>query len=142
MNISQSEPLSTVSINQNQEIVSQMFAALNAGDGAKYLSFMDEEVKVTYFGDHVFSGTYIGKSDLIKNFIPVMRSKLKGGLKLHVKNMIANSDQVVVECDGEAKTRTGLDYNNIYCIVMRLKNCKVVEIREYMDTSLTRAVIG
>lgn len=126
----------------NKEIVYQMFAALNAGDGAKYLSFMAEDVKITYFGDHVFSGTYIGKADFLQNFVPALRSRLEGGIKLQIKNIIAENDQVVVECDGEAKTKTGLDYNNLYCIVLRLKNNKVTEVREYMDTALTRAVFG
>ena len=126
----------------NKEIVHQMFAALNAGDGAKYLSYMAEDVRVTYFGDHVFSGTYTGKADLLQNFVPVLRSKLDGGLKLRIQNIIVEDDQVVIECDGEAKTKTGLDYNNIYCIVLKIKNNRVTEVREYMDTALTRSVFG
>lgn len=126
----------------NKDIVHQMFAALNDGNGAKYISFMAEDVRVTYFGDHVFSGTYIGKADFLQNFVPVLRSRIDGGIRFRIKNIIAEGDQVVVECEGEAKSKGGLDYNNLYCIVLKLKNDKVVEVREYMDTALTRDVFG
>ncbi len=57
-------------------------------------------------------------------------------------NAIAEGDQVVVEAQGEARTKDGRDYNNLYCIVLKLKDGKITEIREYTDTDLTKAIFG
>ena len=52
------------------------------------------------------------------------------------------SDQVFVEAEGESRTQNGLDYNNRYGIVLRLKDGKIAEIREYMDTELVKRIFG
>ena len=126
----------------NKQIVLAAYDALNAGDVAGYYARMSDDVEVTYFGDHRFSRTYRGKNDIAQNFAPPLRERLDGTIKLHVKNVIAEGDQVVVEAQGEARTKDGRDYNNLYCIVLRLAHGKITCIREYMDTDLTKRVFG
>lgn len=126
----------------NKKLVLDMYAALNVGDAAGYFAHMRDDVRVTYFGSHRFSRTFNGKADIMQNFVPPLRERLEGSIKLHVQNIIAEGDQVVVEAQGDARTKDGLDYNNLYCIVLRLQEGKVAEIREYMDTALTKAVFG
>jgi len=48
---------------------------------------------------------------------------------------------VVVLARGEVKTVRGEDYDNNYCFVIRMKDGKMVELREYMDTALAEAVL-
>ena len=126
----------------NKEVVLQAYAALNAGDAAGYFGCMTDDVQVTYFGNHRFARTFRGKADIMQNFVPPLLEHLEGSIKLHVTNTVSEGDQVVVEARGEARTKDGRDYNNLYCILLRLKNGKIVEIREYMDTSLTKAIFG
>ena len=40
------------------------------------------------------------------------------------------------------KTKAGVRYDNEYCLVYRLKDGRIVEIREYCDSVLTEAVLG
>lgn len=127
---------------KNKQVVLDAYAALNAGDAAGYFGRMSDEVKLTYYGSHRFSRTYQGKQDIMTNFVAPLRATLDGSLKLHVTNILGEGDQVVVEAKGEARTKGGLDYNNIYCIVIKLNNGKMAEIREYMDTDLTKQVFG
>ena len=47
-------------------------------------------------------------------------------------------DRVVVLARGEVKTVRGEDYNNEYCFVFRMREGKVLEVREYCDTALQR----
>ncbi len=54
----------------------------------------------------------------------------------------AEGDQVVVEFEGEGRTKDGRDYNNRYCSVFRIANGRIIHIREYLDTDLTRSVFG
>jgi len=126
----------------NKRLVLDAYVALNSGDAAGYFARMADDVQITYFGSHRFSRTFRGKQDLMKNFVPPLREGLDDSIKLHVKNVIGEGDQVVVEAQGEARTKDGLDYNNLYCIVLRLANDKIVEIREYMDTDLTQKIFG
>lgn len=68
--------------------------------------------------------------------------RLEGPIKITVTNAIAEGDQVFVEAEGESRTKDGLDYNNLYGIVLRLKDGKITEVREYMDTELVKAIFG
>jgi ketosteroid isomerase-like protein len=57
-------------------------------------------------------------------------------------NFIAEGDTVVVEAKGDNVTKTGDRYDNDYCMVWRLENGKVKEIREYCDSALVERVLG
>lgn len=126
----------------NKQAVLDAYAALNAGDAAGYFARMSDDVQVTYFGSHRFARTFRGKADIMQNFVPALRERLEGSIKLHVTNAIAEGDQVVVEAQGESRTKDGRDYNNRYCIFLKLKDGKITEIREYMDTELTKTIFG
>jgi len=56
--------------------------------------------------------------------------------------MIAEGDYVVVEARGKVTTKSGKAYNNNYCYVCRLREGKLVEVTEYMDTEMAAAVLG
>jgi ketosteroid isomerase-like protein len=103
---------------------------------------MDDDITLTYFGNHLFTGTYRGKKDILDNYVPVLLNRLEGPIKITVTNAIAEGDQVFVEAEGESRTKDGLDYNNLYGIVLRLKDGKITEVREYMDTELVKAIFG
>ena len=126
----------------NKQIVLDTYAALNAGDSAGYFAGMRDDVTVTYYGTHRVSGTYRGKADLMANLVPPLRARLDGMIKLHVRHVVAEGDHVVVEAHGEARTKDGQDYNNLYSIWLRLEDGKIAEIREYMDTELTKSIFG
>ena len=55
---------------------------------------------------------------------------------------IADGDHVVVEAVGEMRTKAGVPYNNDYCLIYRLRDGKIVEIREYLDSALCERVLG
>jgi uncharacterized protein len=126
----------------NKKTVLRAYAALKVGDVPSYLAAMSEDVTVTYFGNHRFSRTFRGKADILENFAPPLLARLEGPIKITVTNAIAEGDQVFVEAQGESRTKDGLDYNNLYGIVLKLKEGKIIEIREYMDTELTKNIFG
>jgi uncharacterized protein len=126
----------------NKQIVLKGYAALQAGDVASYFDGMAEDVTITYFGNHLFTGTYRGKADIMANYVPLLLSRLDGPIKVTVTNAIAEGDQVFVEAQGESRTKDGLSYNNLYGIVLKLRGGKIAEIREYMDTELVKNIFG
>jgi hypothetical protein len=79
---------------------------------------MADDGRLTFFGTHRFARTFFGKGDLMRNLVAPMRSRLDGLIKRHVKNAIAEGDRVVVEAEGEARTKGGRRYNNRCCILL------------------------
>jgi ketosteroid isomerase-like protein len=126
----------------NKQVVLKGYAALKAGDVATYLDGLAEDVTITYFGNHLFTGTYRGKADIMASYVPLLLSRLDGPIKITVTNAIAEGDQVFVEALGESRTKDGLSYNNQYGIVLKLRGGKIAEIREYMDTELVKNIFG
>lgn len=126
----------------NKQIVLNAYASLKAGNVDGYFNSMADDITLTYFGNHLFTGTYRGKKDILDNYVPVLLNRLAGPIKITVTNAIAEGDQVFVEAEGESQTKDGLDYNNLYGIVLRLKDGKIKEVREYMDTELVKTIFG
>jgi uncharacterized protein len=48
----------------------------------------------------------------------------------------------VIEARGDNLTRTGVRYDNDYCLVFRLESGRIKEIREYCDSVLTEKALG
>ncbi|MBB6466173.1 hypothetical protein HNQ96_002038 [Aminobacter lissarensis] len=126
----------------NKRIVLDAYASLKAGDVSGYLGAMSDDVTITYYGNHIFTGTYNGLADIMENYVPALLDVLDGPIRITVSNAIAEGDQVFVEAQGESRTKDGRDYNNQYGIVLKIKDGKIKTIREYMDTELTKAIFG
>lgn len=126
----------------NKQIVLKAYASLKEENIQGYFDSMADDITLTYFGNHIFTGTYRGKKDILDNYVPVLLNRLDGPIKITVTNAIAEGDQVFVEAKGESQTKDGLAYNNLYGIVLRLKDGKITEVREYMDTELVKAIFG
>ena len=127
---------------ENKQIVLDAFRAILAGDLKAYLARLDDDIEYTFFGDHRFGRTFRGKDDLVANMLKPVAQRIKGGIALQIDNVIAEGDHVVLESRGEAVTQDGKPYNNRYCVVVKVMNQKIVEIREYLDTALLRSIFG
>jgi ketosteroid isomerase-like protein len=57
-------------------------------------------------------------------------------------NFIADGDYVAVEARGDNVTKAGLRYDNQYCLVFRIENGKIKQIKEYCDSTLVERVLG
>jgi ketosteroid isomerase-like protein len=56
--------------------------------------------------------------------------------------MTAEDDRVVIEAKGRARSKSGADYNNDYCIVITVAHNKIRHVREYLDSELVTSVFG
>jgi len=63
-----------------------------------------------------------------------MFDQLKGGLKMTVKSLIAEGDKVAVEVESWGELQNGRVYNNEYHFLMTIRDGKIHEVREYLDT--------
>jgi hypothetical protein len=71
-----------------------------------------------------------------------LRSLLGARPRTMAFNFIAEGDYVVVEARGDNVTKTGVRYDNQYCIVWRIEDGRIKEIKEYCDSALVERVLG
>jgi ketosteroid isomerase-like protein len=85
----------------------------------------------------VLGGTYFGElltKDQMRKSLRSMAIGVPNGLNLKISRVIAEGDNVVVEADGNAPTAGGKTYANHYVWVLTIRDGKVLEGREFMDT--------
>ena len=127
---------------ENKEIIRTMFAELSKGNADAFLSTLADDVNFTIIGSTKFSGVFKGKAELVAKVLAPLGAQLENGLTMHVDNLIAEGDNVVLQGRGESTTKSGQAYNNTYAQVFRLENGKVQQVTEYLDTELVNAVFG
>ena len=61
---------------------------------------------------------------------------LEAPIQLQVREVIDGGDTVVSIAQGKSISKKGGAYNNEYCHVWKVKNNKIVELTEYLDTEM------
>ncbi len=113
-----------------------MYRALAEHQPEGFLDSLAENVRWTIIGTTEFSRTYEGKTALIKGLLEPFMAKMDGPAVIEPTNLIAEGDFVAMESRGRARTVYAKDYNNTYCHIFRIRDAKVVEVTEYLDTEL------
>jgi len=120
----------------NKEIITEIFTELSKGNDEPFLDAMSEDMQWNWMGSGQWSKSFIGKSEVLNDLWKNVRTTIKQPYKVIVHRIIADGDNVVVEMTGQNETTTDRQYKNNYCWICRLKNGKLCEINEYMDTEL------
>jgi hypothetical protein len=121
---------------ENKKLIQDAFAAWGRGDGAAFFNLLADDVRWTVIGSCPVSRTYTSKQEFFEGAAKPLNAKLAGPIQPTIRNIIAEGDQVVLQWDGKATTKSGKPYNNSYCWVMRIVNGKVKEGTAYIDTEL------
>lgn len=124
---------------ENKRIIAEAFDGLSRADARAFLDAMADDFTWIIEGQCRFSRRYDGKEAVRSELIPPLFANFATDYRNHAEEIIAEGDRVVVLARGEVKTRSGEDYNNSYCFVIRMRDGKMVELREYMDTALAEA---
>jgi ketosteroid isomerase-like protein len=132
-----------VSAADNKKLMESLFARVAAGDRKPLLDHIADDVVMRVTGHYSWSQTIRGKEALFRDFYGHLASLLADGNRRTVGHrFFADGDHVVVESVGEMQTKAGAPYNNEYCLIYRLRDGKIVEIREYCDSALCERVLG
>lgn len=132
----------TLGITENKQVVQAFYDAADRGDMESCIGQLADDVRWTNIGSTKYSGTFVGKGDLVTKLLGPLFGKLKTGIASTLGIMIAEADFVVVQSRGMAETKDGQPYNNTYCHVFRVRDGKIIDVVEYFDTELTSAVFG
>ena len=97
-------------------------------------------------GQYSWSHEFRGRDAILNGLMGHFRSFFAERPRTVAFNFIADGDYVVVEARGDNVTKAGLRYDNQYCLVFRIENGKIKQIKEYCDSTLVetraRAVSG
>jgi ketosteroid isomerase-like protein len=129
-------------IAENKQVVLDFYEAGARGDMDRCFSLLADDIVWTNIGTTKFSGRFEGKQALTEQLLGPLFSQLKSGIASEIENLIAEGDIVIAQTAGTAETLDGTPYNNTYCQVMRIRDGRIAEVREYLDTALVDAVFG
>lgn len=129
-------------IEANKQLVANAWGAVSRGDVDAFLGALADDVTWTFFGTHRFAGTFRGKAELSAKLFAPLGEVLEGGIRIHIDALTAEGDRVVMEARGEAATKAGARYDNTYCVVVTVRDGRIVAVREYLDSELVTAVFG
>ncbi|CAG4884794.1 conserved protein of unknown function [Georgfuchsia toluolica] len=121
-----------MSIEANKQVVTKFWAAFSVSDFDTALTLLGEDLKWWVAGDFAISGTYSKKQfgDLVKGLL----DDVPKGIRVTPQIMTAEEDRVAMVAESYGKRKNGKIYNNKYHILHFIRDGKIIEAREYMDT--------
>jgi len=126
----------------NKQLMQDLLGRAATGDRTSYLAAIADDVTMTVTGQYSWSQTFRGKEAVLRDLYGHLATLLAEGRRTIPLRFIAEDDHVVVEGKGDMRTKAGAPYNNDYCLIYRLREGRIVEIREYCDSVLTERVLG
>ncbi|HEY1707328.1 MAG TPA: nuclear transport factor 2 family protein [Rhizomicrobium sp.] len=127
---------------ENKKLMEDIFAGLAVCDGRLFVKSLADDVTMRVTGRYSWSRTFQGKASLLRDLYGYVGSRLSEPGKTVPIRFIADGDHVVVEARGDMLTKEGVRYDNEYCLIYRLADGKIVEIREYQDSTLCESILG
>jgi ketosteroid isomerase-like protein len=131
-----------MSAEANKKLVQQIFADSAARSGTTFADNLADDAKWVVTGQYSWSRTFSGKQSILNDLHGHVRSRLVERTRTLAHRFISDGDYVIVEAKGDNMTREGLRYDNDYCLVFRVENGRIKEVKEYCDSLLTEKVLG
>jgi hypothetical protein len=124
----------------NRDIVTGLWRAFAARDADRIRSYLAEEAVWSAPADNAtakFLGVpsgMSGREQIVRFIVDKFPRMYAQDVKVDYQGMYADGDIVVVEMTLSATLANGRPYSNKYCFIHELRDGKVVELREFMDT--------
>lgn len=129
-----------MSVEENKKVVLAFVEALLSGNILDASAALADNATWWVPGSLPISGTHSGKRAIFEDFINRVPFKL-GSVSIQIRNMIGEGECLAVEWTTRAKTAAGRTYENYYHYMFRVRNNKIEEVREYLDTLYAKEVL-
>jgi len=126
----------------NKKLVQQLYADAANRSGTTFVDNLADDACWIVTGQYSWSQHFRGREAIMNGLMGHFRSLFAERPRTIGYNFIADGDFVAVEARGDNVTKTGLRYDNQYCMVFRIENGKIREIKEYCDSTLVERVLG
>ena len=126
-----------MSVEENKQVVHEFFRAMSNDNPEGALDVLANDITWTIIGDTPVSKTFQGLKDVEENLLKEIFRCInqEAGITLEVVETISENDKVVARVQGTVEGKHG-PYNNTYCHVFTVRDGKIVEDIEYLDTAL------
>ena len=131
-----------MSTESNKKLVREIYTDSANRSGTTFVDNLADDACWTVTGQYSWSHQFRGRDAINNGLMGHFRSFFAQRPRTVASNFIAEGDYVVVEARGDNVTKAGLRYDNQYCMVWRIENGKIKEIREYCDSTLVERVLG
>ena len=126
----------------NKKLVQQVFADSANRSGTTFADNLAEDASWVVTGQYSWSHEFRGREAIQNGLMGHFRSFFAERPRTVAFNFIADGDYVAVEARGDNVTKAGLRYDNQYCLLFRIENGKIKQIKEYCDSTLVERVLG
>ncbi len=123
----------------NTELARTFFAALSRADSATIAAMYADDAVLWTAGTLPFSGRFT-KAQAMQGMDAIL-SLFPEGLAFTIKAMTAEGERVAIEAESHGRHVSGKIYHNQYHFLMIIRDGKVAELREYMDTMHANEVL-
>ncbi len=123
----------------NKKLAHEMLEALSNADQDWVAAHYADDFRIWVTGSLPFSGTNDRAGALAG--MPAVLDLFPDGLKFTAHSMVAEGDTVAIEATSSGTTVRGDAYAQEYHFLMRARDGKITEWKEYMDTEHARKVL-
>jgi ketosteroid isomerase-like protein len=124
---------------ENKKVVLGFIEALTAGNLPAISNALADSATWWVAGSFPLSGTKT-KAQFCE-LISGVGASTEGGLRITPKGVTAEGDRVAVEAESYAKLKNGRVYNNLYHFLFVVRDGKIQQVKEYLDTMHANAVL-
>ena len=124
----------------NKDIVISLWKSFSTRDKAQMRNHLAEDAAWRAPADNATAkflsmpSAMNGRDEIVRFIVEQFPRMYAQDVKADYKGVYADGNTVVVEMTLSATLANGRHYKNEYCFIHTLKDEKVVEIREFMDT--------
>ncbi|MGD9661814.1 MAG: nuclear transport factor 2 family protein [Porticoccaceae bacterium] len=128
-------------MSDSKRIATEFFNKLCNGDFPGGFASMSDDATWSLIGTTRYSRTF-NKEGMLNELVPMLSTFVEAP-QMHVKEVIAEGDRAVVIADVVGVGPTGPYKQDPYCFVLRIRDGKVAEIVEFLDTvAVEQAICG
>lgn len=131
----------TTQAQTNKQLMADAMGELAKGNSRLFSDLMADDFVWRMMGSGPWGRVYRGKANVSDQLFRPLWSQFADRQTTRPLNILAEGDQVVVECVGAVTLKNGKPYGNRYCLVIHMREGKMRELREYCDTALCDAVL-
>jgi len=121
-----------MSAEDNKKLVIGFFESMNSGNGAAVMNALADSATWWVAGNFPLSGTKTKAQ--FGELMGQLGPKIDGALRVTPTACTAEGDRVAVEAESYAKMKNGKTYQNLYHFLFVVRNGKIQQVKEYLDT--------
>lgn len=126
-------------VEADKQLVRDFMEAFGSGDIPRTMAMMSEDATWWVAGTIPLSGTY-DKAEFTALLGGVVEN-CKGPIQLTPKEFTAEGGRVAVETESYVETNEGKVYNNEYHFLFVVRDGKITQVKEYLDTMHTNEIL-